>query len=533
MQKGKKNENVYLQKNYNDNNIIDLQDEDFNITFSNANISSTINKVSLSFLTSFNQNKSKILQKFYIKNKAKSKNEQNLNETINSINIDKDKNKYKDKDKPKKIYNLLKKEKYKSKNLNTSKNRNRNLFKSKTNREKIMFSKKNNSNLKKGKENLDNNNHISRNNLNGKTICEEYNNNGGENKTTEKKKKNIIISKINESKKINYFKNINSKTTYSLKKSNKEKNYKKLFNQNQKKNIKDVKDNNNFDLKFIKKKEKNQRKKNTMIFNHLSESPENGGISSYNKIYNISENSKNKELLSIENDSNTFQKKILFNRTYIENLMDKNLSKTNYIYEDSHMKTFDNEKIMEEKNIIPNISHKKQIIKTQTYKKYNLTLNKDNILSNNLQNIFNNFTTSSSSNKISYNEKLERKKKFLGICLNSKENIRIKKKMEDDLKMKNIKNYFCLYKLRKCEDENKTIKIIDKNNNSIKFIRKRSGYKDSFRTISNNKYENELGKTSEDKVKKKHTKKIKYIHKKIGYTVFPKGLDLMRRLTEF
>ena len=137
------------------------------------------------------------------------------------------------------------------------------------------------------------------------------------------------------------------------------------------------------------------------------------------------------------------------------------------------------------------------------------------------------FTTNSSKSGISYNEKL------LGIHLKCKEYKMIKKKMEEDLSSKDIKkSCYVLYKNQNRLEGNKTIRIFDEKNNSIKILRKRSGLNNKYKRNLEIKYDNELNKTNEDKTEYLNFDKIRYIHKKIGFSIVPKGLDLMRKLTE-
>ena len=205
----------------------------------------------------------------------------------------------------------------------------------------------------------------------------------------------------------------------------------------------------------------------------------------------------------------------------------RRLNKVNH---NSYVKTFDKKKQNEKNSISPMPNSKKKLDKKKTYKKINLILFQ-NILFNNPQQEKNEIlTTNSSRSKITYNERLEQKKKLLGIHLKCKEYKMIKKKTEDDLSTRNIKkNNAFLFKRN--EEENNTVRIYDEKNNSIKMMRKRSRISYKYKRNLEFQYDNELFKKSQDKNETINYEKIRNMHEKIGFSM-PKGLELMRKLTE-
>jgi hypothetical protein len=202
------------------------------------------------------------------------------------------------------------------------------------------------------------------------------------------------------------------------------------------------------------------------------------------------------------------------------------VAQDNYI-----VKPYNKKDKIEDTNI--NRPGKKIFVKNKTYKKLNLTLNQNRLFIIPQQEKAIILTTNSSRSGMSYNEKLEQKKKLLGIHLKCKEYQMIKKKMEEDLSAKDTKrSCFVLYKNQNRLEENKTIRIFDEKNNSIKILRKRSGLNNKYKRNLEIKYDNELNKTREEKNDYIDFDKIRYIHKRIGFSIMPKGLDLMRKLTE-
>ena len=178
------------------------------------------------------------------------------------------------------------------------------------------------------------------------------------------------------------------------------------------------------------------------------------------------------------------------------------------------------------------MSNQKQINKTETY---NLTLNKSELASFPTKTYFM-ATAKSSKRKNSYNQKLQKKKKLLGISLKFKEYNIMRKKLNEDLNTLSTKNFkrniLLLHKNPKTEEEeeSKTIRIINKDNNSIKMVRKRSGYNNNMKMKIN--YENELIKNRDENNKNINIGKIRNIHKNMHFDKIPKGLDLMRKLAE-
>ena len=281
--------------------------------------------------------------------------------------------------------------------------------------------------------------------------------------------------------------------------------------------------NKNEDNHYIKVKHRNKNIDNNK---DISEYPENGGISTFNKSYDIMKKQKNSESkkhnIYLKNNSISY-------RTYECIKDNKNIDKVaqdNYI-----IKPYNKKDKIEDTNI--NRPGKKIFVKNKTYKKLNLTLNQNRLFIIPQQEKAIILTTNSSRSGMSYNEKLEQKKKLLGIHLKCKEYQMIKKKMEEDLSSKDAKtSCFVLYKNQNRLEGNKTIRIFDENNNSIKFLRKRNGLSNKYKRNLEIKYDNELNKTSEDKAEYINFDKIRNIHKKIGFSIMPKGLDLMRKLTE-
>lgn len=447
-----------------------------------------------------------------------------------------DKSKDLDKDKPKKIYILLKKRQNETKKVGSINKFNSKLNKNDLKKEKkihIHRKNKNENNKDKDKiDNLDNNEHILKDNFNEKKK-EEKEYNGGEKiiKEIGEKEKNLIFSKINKNKKMNYYNNSNSKITYKSKdnisqeKTFTESNHRKINKEKSKLNNQSY--NKIEDIHYITKLKVKHRNKNIDNSKYISEYPENGGINTFNKSYDNIKKQKNSE--SKNHKSNLKNESISY-RTYE---CTKDNKKENKVAQDNYTTKRYNKKDKIEHNNTIKLPSKKIFVKTKTYKKINLTLNQNKLFIIPQQEKTIMFTTNSSRSGITYNEKLEQKKKLLGIHLKCKEYKMIKKKMEEDLSDKDVKrSCFVLYKNQNRLEGNKTIRIFDEKNNSIKILRKRTGLKNKYKRNLEIKYDNELNKTSEDRTEKINFDKIRYIHKKIGFNIMPKGLDLMRKLTE-
>ena len=497
-----KNANKNLKKK--ENNKHDILKKDI----SNKDINGSTSNIFSDRIESLNEFRNRIHQKYEQKMNLKNKISLNKNE-IQKENENLNKTYYK-KDITLKINNLSKKENDKSKLIKSSININKNLIKSKTKKDNLIFVNK-----KININNLDlltNNNYISKDNNDGNKK-KDYNSfiHGKNILKYEEKEKNLFLSKINKTNK-NYF-NENLEKTFSLKISNKEKiskinNFKNNFNKNHNKtNYKIEK------IYFINKPKKNQRKRN-LKNQQLSERE---GTNLFNKSYELIKKPKKKRI-----------KNALINK---DNYNDNN--KTNYL-DNRFKRTFDDFQKLKEAKINNFISNQKQINKTETYKKFNLPLNKSDLVSFPTETYFMT-TTNTSKRKNSYNQKLQKKKKLLGINLKYKEYNIMRKKLDEDLNTLSAKsfkrNIFHLYKNPKTEEEetSKTIRIINKDNNSIKMVRKRSGFNNMKMKIN---YENELIKNREENNKSINIGKIKKIHKNIQFVQIPKGLDLMRKLAE-
>ena len=496
-----KNANKNLNKK--ENNKHDILKNDI----SNNDINGSTSNIFSDRIESLNEFRNRIHQKF--EKKLNLKNKISLNKNgIQKENENLNKKYYK-KDISLKINNLSKKENDKSKLLESSLNINKNLIKSKTKKDNLIFVNKkvniNNLNL------LINNNYISKDNNYGNKKKDYYSFIHGKNiLKNEEKEKNLFLSKINKTNK-NYF-HENLKKTFSLKISNKEKiskinNFKNYFNNNNKANNKIEK------IYFINIPKKNQRKRN-LKNQQLSERE---GTNLFNKSYDLIKKSKRKRI-----------KNALINK---DNCKDNN--KTNNI-DNKFKRTFDDFQKLKEAKINNLISNQKQINKNETCKQFNLPLNKSELVSFPTETYFM-ATTNTSKRKNSYNQKLQRKKKLLGINLKYKEYDIMRKKLNEDLNTLSTKsfkrNIFHIYKKSKTEEEktSKTIRIINKDNNSIKMVRKRSGYNNMKMKIN---YENELIKNREENNKSINIGKIRNIHKNIQFDKIPKGLDLMRKLAE-
>ena len=533
MKKLKTNDNI-LSK-INQRKIEDK--ENLDLTFNNMPQAST-NDINSYRIDSLNQYRNMLQDKYNSKIPIKQKiitirkkkhkdNEIKKNE--------KDKSKELDKDKSKKKYNLLKNRQNKTKKVDSFNKFNNKLNKNDLKKEKkIHIQRKNKKENDKDKiDTVENNEYILKDNFNEKKK-EEKDYNGGEKviKQIGEKEKNLIFSKINRNKKMNYYNNSNSKITYKSKDNNsKEKtytegngNHRKINKERSKLNSQSY--NKIEDIHFIKKLKVKHRNKNIENMNNISEYQENGGIDAFNKSYEIIKNHKNSESknhkTNIKNDSISY-------RTYEYNKDNKSLRK---VAQDNYITKAYNKK---DKIVDTNINSpgKKIFTKNKTYKKINLTLNQNKLFIIPQQEKTIMFTTNSSRSGISYNEKLEQKKKLLGIHLKCKEYKMIKKKMEEDLSTKDTKrSCFVLYKNQNRLEENKTIRIFDEKNNSIKILRKRSGLNNKYKRNLEIKYDNELNKTREEKNDYIDFDKIRYIHKRIGFSIMPKGLDLMRKLTE-
>ena len=459
-------------------------------------------------IVSLSQYRNKFQEKYISKNSTK--RSRGVNEIKNY-----EKEKVKVKDKSQKINNLLKKQKKKEKKINSSNNLIKDLFKNNLFRENDL----NKNNKQEYNEFYSK---VDVNKKKEKDIDKDYN--GGEKilKKMGEREKNLIISKINKDKRINYYENTNSRERIKIRINNKD----KTFTERNQKRIKNEGNIMNYcsfnkinEIQFESKlKIKHRNKKVENNKDNTFEYPENGGISNFNKSNNIIKSQNNEDLkVNINNLKNEYL-----------NTKNKRLNKVNH---DSYMKTFDKKNQNEKKTISPMLNSKKKLSKIKTYKKINLTLCQ-NILLNNPQ--FEKtfiLTTNSSRNKISYNERLEQKKKLLGIYLKCKEYKMIKKKLEDDLNNRNIKkNYVFVYK--KNEEENNTVRIYDEKNNSIKMMRKRSRISHKYKRNLEFQYDNELYKKSQDKLETINNEKIRNIYEKIGFSAMPKGLELMRKLTE-
>ena len=528
MKKLKTNDNVLSKKNQRK-----LEDkESLDVTFNNMPQAST-NDIKSFKIDSLNQYRNMLQDKYNskipIKHKiiAVRKKKHKVNEIKKNEN---------DKDKPEKIYNLVKNRQNKTKKVDSINNLNNKINKNDLKREKrihIQRKNKKENDKNKDKDKIDNlmkNEHLLKDNFNEKKK-EEKDYNGGDKiiKQIDEKEKNLTFTRINKNKKKNNF-NSNSKITYKSKDNNSKE---KIFRERKQRKIKKEKSkmnnqsyNKNEDNHYIKKLKVKHRNKNIDNNKDISEYPENGGISTFNKSYDIMKKQKNSESkkhnIYLKNNSISY-------RTYECIKDNKNIDKVaqdNYI-----IKPYNKKDKIEDTNI--NRPGKKIFVKNKTYKKLNLTLNQNRLFIIPQQEKAIILTTNSSRSGMSYNEKLEQKKKLLGIHLKCKEYQMIKKKMEEDLSSKDAKtSCFVLYKNQNRLEGNKTIRIFDENNNSIKFLRKRNGLSNKYKRNLEIKYDNELNKTSEDKAEYINFDKIRNIHKKIGFSIMPKGLDLMRKLTE-
>ena len=531
MKKTKTQDNVYIKK-YNNENI--PQNEDLNTTFNENEDISTRNILSYK-INSLNQYKNKINRKYKTKllqNKTSIQNKKKLkqNEKKKKINLKKDK----EKDNKKKIHIVLNGQNYNTKKLNTLNNNN--LIKKNTKISVLRKKNKNNNNdndndniynnngdnnkeekLKKINLNKDlyiNNSSLSRQNLNENKNYEVSCNidyNGGDylSKKFGEKEKNIIFSKINIIKKNNYFNNYNKKTINTSKVYNKGKN----LNEKSKRQLSI---DNIEDSQLINTKKNNHKINNMSQDINSIEYTENGGITSFNKSYDVIKKFKN--TIPINN-----KKFSIVNKNKLSKL-------TKHNKHNKEVKIKKEDKYTQKKS-----KPKINVIKNNTYKKLNLSLNQKYLV-NSLQSENKYFlTTNASRNNISYRKNLEQKKKLLRINLNFKDYKIIKKRMEEDLSSKDIKK--CIYNLHKNlkieDDEEQTIKIIDHTDNKIKMIRKRFGNNIRNKRNIKNKYENELGKKTEDNTNSSlNIEKTEYINKKIDLNIIPKGLELIRRLTE-
>ena len=492
-----KNKNANKNKNKKENN----KNDNSKNNISNNDIYGSTRNIYSDRIDSLNDFRNRINQKYEQKLNFKNKISLNKNET-QKINGNLNKKYYK-KDISLKINNLSKKENDKSKPIKSSINLNKNLIKSKTKKDNLIFvnkkSNKNNINLLINTK--DNNNENIKKNYNSFIH--------GKNKKNEEKENYLILSKISRSKK-NYFPE-NLKTNFPLKISNQE----KLFNLNNFKNYftnnknKDKTDNKIEKIYFINIPKKNQRKRN---FKNQQLS-EREGTNLFNKSYDLIKKSKNRKF------KNTL----------------KNKDNDNNNIENKFKRTFDDFQKIREKKINHLISNQNQINKTEKYKQFNLTLNKSELVSFPTETNFM-ATTNTSKRKNSYNQKLQKKKKLLGINLKFKEYNIMRKKLNEDLNTLSTKsfkrNIFHLPKNQKAEEEetSKTIRIINKENNSIKMMRKRSGYNNNMTMKIN--YENELVKNKDEKNCSLNVGKIRNIHKNMQFDKMPKGLDLMKKLAE-
>ena len=478
----------------------DEETEDLNIKLNNKGKFST-SKINNYKIVSLSQYRNKFQEKY--NSKLTTKKSKGINEA---------KRYKKDKDKSQKKNNLIKKKQNKTKKLNSSTNLNKNLIKNNLFRENTL----------KTNNKQEYNEISSKNDFNineEKDINKDYN--GGEKiiKKIGENEKNLIISKINKDKKMNYYDNANSKERIKIRvnkdKTFTERNHKRIKNDNHIMNncsfnkINEI----HFDSK-LKIRHRNKNIENSK--DNTSEYMENGGINTFNKTCDIIKSQKSKDL-----------------KDNINNLRNENLSTDNKrINKDNHasyMNTFDKKEQNENTtSISPIQTSKNKFSKTKTYKKINLTLSQKILINNEKISIL---TTNSSRSKITYYEKLEQKKKLLGIHLKCKEFRMIKKKMEDDLSTRKIKKKYA-FLFKRNEEENNTVRIYDEKNNSIKMMRKRSRISHKYKRNLEFKYDNELNKKSSDKIETLNYEKIRNMHTKIGFSVIPKGLELMRKLTE-
>ena len=502
-----KNKNANKNLNKKENNKHDNSKNNI----SNSDINGSTLNIYTDRIDSLNEFRNRIHQKYEQKMNLKNKISLNKNEKQKENgNLNK---KYNKKDISIKINNLSKKETDRSKLIKSSININKNLIKSKTKKDNLIFVNK-----KINKNNINfliNNSYISKDNNNGYKK-KEYNSfiQGKNILKNEEKEKYLIISKISKTKK-NYYFPQNSKITSSIKISNQEKlsninNFKNYFISNNNKT-----DNKNEKIYFINMPRKNQRKRN-LKNQQLSERE---GTNLFNKSYELINKPKNKAI-----------KNILINK---DNYNDGGKSKN---VDNKFKRTFDDFQEVKKEKVNHLISNQNQINKTEEYKKFNITLNKSELTSFPTETYFM-ATTNTSKRKNSYNQKLQKKKEFLGINLKFKEYNIMRKKLNEDLNTLSTKsfkrNILNLHKNPKNEEEetNKTIRIINKNNNSIKMVRKRSGYNNMKMKMKIN-YENELIKNKDEKNKSINIGKIRNIHKNIQFDKIPKGLDLMRKLAE-
>ena len=501
-----KNKNANKNLNKKENNKYENSKNDI----SNSDINGSTRNIFYDRIESLNEFRNRIHQKYEEKTNLKNKISLNKNE-IQKENGNPNKKYYK-KNVSLKINNLSKKESNKSKLVKSSININQNLIKNKSKKDNLFFSNKKNN--KNNESLLINNSYISKDNNYG-INKKGYNSfvYGKNVLKNEEKEKYLILSKFSKTKKNYYFPG-NPKTTFSLKIDNQE----KLSNINNNKNYfinnNNIVDNKIEKIYFINKPKKSQRKKN--LKNQQPSEREETNL--FNKSYHLIKKPKKRRT-----------KNTLINKdSYHSN------NKTNN--EDNQFKrTFDDFPKEKEIQINHLISNQKQINKTETYKQFNLTLNKSELVSFPTRAYFMAIANASKKRKNSYNQKLQKKKEFLGINLKFKEYNIMRKKLNEDLNTLSTKsfkrNILHLHKNPKNEEEetNKTIRIINKNNNSIKMVRKRSGYNNMKMKIN---YENELIKNKDENNKSINIGKIRNIHKNIQFDKIPKGLDLMRKLAE-
>lgn len=480
------------------------QSEVLNMKF-NKNGQLSTSKNNANKIVSLSQFRNKFKEKYNLKIKAK-----------RSKGIDETKKYEKEIYKPPKTNNLIKRQKNKAKKINSSNNLNKNLIKNNLMKENTL--KKNN---KQEYNECSPKTVVNKNEE--KDINKDYN--GGEKIITKltEKEKNLIISKIIKNKRMNYYENTNSQERINIRINNKDKtfterNSKRIKNEMQIMNYCSFNKINeiHFDYKLkFKHMNKNieNRKDNTFEY------PENGGINTFNKTFDIDKSQKKNDL-----------------KKYINNQKNENIStdnkKLNKVNYDSYMNTFDKKERNINLSISPMPTSKNDFNKTKIYnKKIKLTLSQNILFTNHQQDKYAILTNNSSRSKITYNERLQQKKKLLGIHLKSKEYKMIKKKMEDDLTTRNIKkNYVFAYKRNQLE--NNTVRIYDKEKNSIKMMRKRSRISHKYKRNLEFQYDNELYKKSQDKIETINYEKIRNMHKIIGFYIIPKGLELMRKLTE-
>lgn len=496
------------------NNKNNYKKKDSNKKINNVIVSSNHNKnIDLSKVNTLNEYRNKIQKKFNLKNEKKNAitiKEYFFNENLNINDVSKDM------EKPKKIYLFLK-DKNKSKKIIITSINNHTSKKS-IKKEISYFHNKNNNinffNELNGNMDLFISNYTSRNKLN-KRKKEENNgnicNNGGDKLIKQKNGNEIklLFSNINQTKNFKNYNNMNINTIYSFRRNNNRISSiiinKKINNHRNRNKFNEL--NKNEDIHFNSK-----LKKNRYLYldndNYLSEYPENGGITHNNSSYELLKktNNNNDNKIKHRNNLDNLKYKNISSKTFKNIINEKEKYLLKMKTDNNFRKTF----IEIQKKCVPNVT---------PIKKLNMVLNQKQLYGIQTEKIFSLTSRNSSRSKHSYNENLEQKKKLLGINLKYSDYKIIKRKMEENFSTKSIKNSLRNLNIKsKIEEDNKVIKIIDKKNNKIKLIKKRSLFNERNKRNLDNLYENELNKKYEtidiNKTKKNYINKYLGLNKK-------------------